>query len=208
MSTQNAVVHVSEGVSALKNDVPLPELPSGKWMLVRPKAVALNPTDWKNIDRATSPGAIVGCDYAGVVEKVSDGVTDVKVGDRVAGFVRGGDPADHSNGAFAELIKAKVGIHLRFGDDVSFEDAATLGVGISTVGQGLYQELALPFPPAKVDTPTLILIYGASSATGTLAVQYAKVTTSISSRSWAPTTSSTTKIRKLVQRSARQVMIG
>jgi NADPH:quinone reductase-like Zn-dependent oxidoreductase len=68
-----------------------------------------------------------------------------------------------------------VGIHIRLGDNVSFEDAATLGVGISTVGQGLYQELALPFPPSKVQEPTSILIYGASTATGTLAVQYAKL---------------------------------
>jgi len=176
MSTQRAVVHVSEGVSALKSDVPLPKLPEGNWMLVKTKAVALNPTDWKNIARATAPGAIAGCDYAGVVQEVAKGVTDVKVGDRVAGFARGGDAADHSNGAFAEVVKAKVGIHAKLEDNISFEDAATLGVGITTVGQGLYQELGLPFPPAKVQSPTPILIYGASTATGTLAVQFAKLT--------------------------------
>jgi len=43
------------------------------------------------------------------------------------------------------------------------------------VGQGLYQSLGLPLPPAKVQEPTSILIYGASTATGTLAVQYAKL---------------------------------
>jgi NADPH:quinone reductase-like Zn-dependent oxidoreductase len=58
---------------------------------------------------------------------------------------------------------------------MSFEDAATLGVGITTVGQGLYQELGLPIPPAKVQEPTYVLIYGASTATGTLAIQYAKL---------------------------------
>ena len=50
-----------------------------------------------------------------------------------------------------------------------------MGVGITTVGQGLYQELGLPIPPEKVQEPTPILIYGASTATGTLAVQYAKL---------------------------------
>jgi NADPH:quinone reductase-like Zn-dependent oxidoreductase len=50
-----------------------------------------------------------------------------------------------------------------------------LGVGISTVAQGLFQSLGLPFPPNKVQEPTPILIYGASTATGTLAVQYAKL---------------------------------
>ena len=57
---------------------------------------------------------------------------------------------------------------------MSFEDAATLGVGITTVAQGLYQELGLPLPPAKVQEPTSVLIYGGSTATGTLAIQFAK----------------------------------
>lgn len=86
-----------------------------------------------------------------------------------------GDPADHANGTFAQHIKAKVGTHLKIGDNVSFEDAATLGVGITTVAQGLYQELGLPLLPEKVKEPTPILIYGASTATGTLAIQYAKL---------------------------------
>ncbi|KAF2825388.1 oxidoreductase-like protein, partial [Ophiobolus disseminans] len=176
MSTQRAVVHESEGVSVLKSDVPLPKLTADNWVLVKTKAVALNPTDWKNIDRANSPGAIAGCDYAGVVEEVGQGVGSLKIGDRVAGFVRGGDPADHANGAFAEHIKAKAGIHLKLGDNISFEDAATLGVGLTTVAQGLYQELGLPFPPNKVQEHTPVLIYGASTATGTLAVQFAKLT--------------------------------
>ncbi|KAL4867890.1 hypothetical protein BDV12DRAFT_209486 [Aspergillus spectabilis] len=70
---------------------------------------------------------------------------------------------------------------------LSFEEAATLGVGVTTVGQGLYQSLQLPLPtptstfPAKEDIlpPTdgdrTILIYGGSSATGTLAIQFAKL---------------------------------
>ena len=53
---------------------------------------------------------------------------------------------------------------------MSFEDASTLGVGITTVAQGLYQELGLPLPPAKVQEPTTVLIYGGSTATGTLAI--------------------------------------
>lgn len=58
---------------------------------------------------------------------------------------------------------------------MSFEDAATLPVAITTVGQALFQSLGLPLPPAKVKEPTPILIYGASTATGTIAVQYAKL---------------------------------
>ncbi|KAF2624513.1 zinc-binding oxidoreductase ToxD [Macroventuria anomochaeta] len=174
MSTQKAVVHAEKGVSELRSDVPLPKI-QDNFIIVRTKAVALNPTDWKSIENTPSKGAIAGCDYAGIVEEVGSGVKDVKVGDRVAGFARGGDPADHSNGTFAEHTKAKAGIHAKIAENISWEDASTLGVGITTVGQGLYQTLGLPLPPAKVSEPTPVLIYGASTATGTLAVQFAKL---------------------------------
>lgn len=64
---------------------------------------------------------------------------------------------------------------IKIPDNVSFEDASTLGVGIFTVGQALYQSLGLPLPtePAKESFP--VLIYGGSTATGTLAIQFAKL---------------------------------
>jgi hypothetical protein len=63
---------------------------------------------------------------------------------------------------------------------MSFEDGATLAVGITTVAQGMYQQLKLPLPSVSM-TPTAeaatepILIYGGSTATGTLAIQFAKL---------------------------------
>lgn len=90
MSTQRAVVHKSQGVAEVRTDVPLPQL-KDDYILVKTKAIALNPTDWKSLQNRTSPGAIVGCDYSGVVEDVGTTVsTRFKVGDRVAGFVFGG----------------------------------------------------------------------------------------------------------------------
>lgn len=56
-------------------------------------------SDWKHRDFVAPPGAVLGCDFAGVVQKVTEGVTNVKVGDRVASFVHGGAYDDH--GAFA-----------------------------------------------------------------------------------------------------------
>ena len=43
------------------------------------------------------------------------------------------------------------------------------------MGQGLLQSLGLPLHPQKVSEPTPVFIYGASTATGTLAVQFAKL---------------------------------
>ena len=90
MSTRKALVHKSKGVAEVRSDVPLPKL-RDDYIIVKTKAVALNPTDWRSLYGYTSPGAIVGCDYAGVVEEVGKAVTTpFKKGDRVAGFIRGG----------------------------------------------------------------------------------------------------------------------
>lgn len=63
-------------------------------------------------------------------------------------------------------------------ESLSFEQGASLGVGISTVAQGLFQSLGLPLPsahPPKHGQPDTVLIYGGSTATGTLAIQLAKL---------------------------------
>lgn len=177
MSTQRALVVKGHGSVEVRSDVPLPKV-RDDYIIVKTKAVALNPTDWKAVHRdpgygSPATGAIVGCDYAGIVEEIGSNVTTpFKIGDKVAGFVRGADPGKYT-GAFAEHIAAKGDLQIKI--EIPFEEAATLGVGITTVGQGLYQSLGLPFPPAKVDKPTSILIYGASTATGSLAVQFAKL---------------------------------
>ena len=89
MSTRRAVVRRSDGTAEV-NEAPLPKL-RDDYIIVKTRAVALNPTYWKGLQR-TSPGAIVGCDYAGIVEEVGKKVTkSYKVGDKVAGFVRGSE---------------------------------------------------------------------------------------------------------------------
>ncbi len=72
------------------------------------------------------------------------------------------DDSNNENGAFATTITAKGGIQAKIPENVSFEDAATLGVGITTVGQGLYQSLELPLPTKPTSEKTILLIYGGS----------------------------------------------
>ena len=70
--------------------IPMPRL-RDDYVLVRPVAVALNPTDWTTLDARGDDGTIVGCDYAGIVEEVGKDVTkNFKKGDRIAGFAHGG----------------------------------------------------------------------------------------------------------------------
>lgn len=60
-------------------------------------------------------------------------------------------------------------------EGLSFEAAATLGVGITTIGQTLYMSMKLPLPSQPTEKKFPILVYGGSSATGTLAIQFAKL---------------------------------
>lgn len=82
---------------------------------------------------------------------------------------------DIENGAYAEYALVKDGHIAKIPDGMSFESAATLGTGVTSVGQSLYMVLNLPLPTNPTATPFPILIYGGSSATGTLAIQYAKL---------------------------------
>ncbi|KAH7227135.1 chaperonin 10-like protein [Fusarium redolens] len=174
MSTNTAIVIKSQGVAEL-SPVSIPSLRDG-YVLVKVKAVALNPTDVLHIDLIPTPGTRSGCDFAGVIEEVGPNVTkSFKEGDRIAGVVHGGNAVNEEDGAFAQHIVAKADVALRIPDSLTFEEAATLGVGITTVGQGLYQSLKLPLPDKPSPNREYLLIYGGSTATGALAIQFAKL---------------------------------
>lgn len=91
MPTQKAIQIQGPGDAKLVSDAPYPVL-KDTHIIVKTKAVALNPTDWKFIDEQATKGAIVGCDYAGVVEEVGKDVPNgLKKGDRVAGWTFGSE---------------------------------------------------------------------------------------------------------------------
>ncbi|KAK8083539.1 hypothetical protein PG996_002320 [Apiospora saccharicola] len=174
-TTIKAIVAVEKGKAEVRN-VAMPKL-RNDYVLVKVKAVGLNPTDWKHVDFGLAPpGARVGCDYAGVVEEVGPAVTkDFRKGDRIAGVVHGCDATQLENGAFAEYIVGKGDLQIKIPDNLSDEEAATLGISVCTVGQGLYRSLQLPLPPASFLVKQRILIYGGSTATGLLGIQFARL---------------------------------
>ncbi|KAI8822609.1 uncharacterized protein EV422DRAFT_524705 [Fimicolochytrium jonesii] len=173
--TKQISVNIKEqGKAEVVTDAAIPEIPDD-YVLVKTVAVALNPTDWKHIDYSAKAGTRVGCDYAGTVVKVGKNLTrQFKVGDDIAGAVHGSKTGPIDRGAFGEYIIAKTGVAIHKPANFSFEEAATLGVGVTTVAQGLFQTLGLPLPGENGPKGT-ILVYGGSTATGTLAIQYAKL---------------------------------
>ena len=168
-------IQVQEPGHAAIVDVPVPSLPSSDHLLIKTVAVALNPTDWKHIAREPGP-VIAGCDFSGIVSEVGSNLTSAfKKGDRVWSVVHGCNPWAPESGAFGEYLFAKGTLVNLVPEGMSFEEAATLGVGVVTVGQGLYQAMELPFPDAPLKEKKPILIYGGSSASGALGIQFAKL---------------------------------
>lgn len=104
-STHRALVVDNASESGL--EVKEQAIPAYDDLLVKVHAVGLNPSDWKHCHwKLLKPGNSSGSDFAGVIV-AAKGSTQYKVGDRVAGFTRGGFlPQD--NGAFAgtPLLKA------------------------------------------------------------------------------------------------------
>jgi len=154
------VVHVEE--------VDQPALTDDR-VLVRVRASSLNKADWHELrgwPRFLRPvtrngvlrpkTALFGSDLAGVVEAVGKDVTDLAPGDEVFGA---------RSGAFAEYASALYVV--RKPSNVTFEEAATMGIAGLTALQGLRDHGGLQ-PGERV------LINGASGGVGTFAVQVAK----------------------------------
>jgi NADPH:quinone reductase-like Zn-dependent oxidoreductase len=172
--TNHHIVIMAQGDAQIA-EVPVPQL-KDDYILVTTRAVALNPTDWKHVDFMASPGARLGCDYAGIVEAVGKAVTKgFKKGDGVAGPCYGANAANHDTGTFGQHITVKGDLQIKIPDNLSFEEAATLGIGLTTASQALYQNLRLPLPDSKAKAGCPILIFGGSTATGALSIQLAKL---------------------------------
>ena len=160
-------------------DIPEPEL-KADCILVRPHYVGNNPCDYfvRDIEPMFTKGQILGCDYSGVVEQVGvDVKTSLKPGDTVCGALAAGVGCDPTKGAFAELITAYGDFCFPLPRNITLAQAATLGVGISTIAVSFYQDFGIPLPD---NDPTFgkgkpFFVYGGSTTTGLLAVQFAKL---------------------------------
>jgi len=154
----------------------LPKLDSES-ILIKVKAVALNPTDWKHVDFVLQPGSSVGSDFAGDIVQIGADAEGkgFRVGDAVAGFIRGG-AIDPDNGAFQEYVTAFPELVWHKPASLSYEEAAAMGgVALSTAAQALYQNLNLPTPWAPATTPIPILLWAGSTAVGIFAIKIAKL---------------------------------
>ncbi|KAK2603433.1 hypothetical protein QQS21_004384 [Conoideocrella luteorostrata] len=192
-SSQRVIQQGEDGKLYLVDGAAVPALPPG-YVLVKTSAVALNPSDNKIATRFPILGARVGTDFCGTVSRVADGdctAASLRPGDVVCGaafcFA-----AEHRlvNGAFAEYVRTHASLLLRpplattayehVRGAMNPAEAATLGTAIATCIMAFWSHDALglagtPDDPLVSEKPVYVLVYGGSTATGTIATQLLKL---------------------------------
>ncbi|MFB7582938.1 NADP-dependent oxidoreductase [Streptomyces hydrogenans] len=139
-------------------------------VLVRVRAAAVNPVDWKaqagyldGMIDAVFP-VVPGWDVSGVVVRPGVSVTEWAEGDEVMGYVREDFLA---HGTFAEYVAAPVRTLARKPRNLSFEEAAALPLA----GLTAYQALRTALSVREGET---VLVLAAAGGVGSMAVQIAR----------------------------------
>src|SRR5438067_3175911 len=144
--------------------------PGENQVLVKVKAAAVNPVDWKIRDGlgemfGLKLPLILGCEVAGTVEMAGSpsrtGIKDLAAGDEAYGYL-----SAHSGG-YAEYVTAPASEFVHKPKQIDFDTAASVPVAALTAWQGIFDH-------GKLASGQRILITGASGAVGSMAVQLAK----------------------------------
>src|SRR6201989_1474910 len=138
--------------------------PKGTQVLVRVHACGLNRADLGMTKghvhgSAGGAGTVLGMEWAGAGGARGPDAKGVKVGDKIMGS---------GGAAFAEYTLADHGRLFRTPSNMNFEDAATLPVALATMHNAVVTNGALQ--PGQT-----VLIQGASSGVGLMAMQIAKL---------------------------------
>ncbi|KKY34118.1 putative zinc-binding oxidoreductase [Diaporthe ampelina] len=188
----------SHGAELEVADAPFPTDLADDEVIIKNKAVAVNPVDWK-IQSAPEPifnikyPNILGSDVAGEVVGAGASVKHLKKGDRVIGHALGLSSGSPAHGGFQLYPKLKAVTVARIPEAIPFEQAVVLPLSVSTAAAGLYLKdtlgLQLPTAPGsgsssserggpeeeekKKKKKETLLLWGGSSSVGSSVVQLA-----------------------------------
>jgi NADPH:quinone reductase-like Zn-dependent oxidoreductase len=133
---------------------------------VRVEASGVGPWDaWIRSGKSVVPQPLpltLGVDISGEIDRLGDGVTDLRVGELVFGATN-----ERFTGANAEYAVASAAMLARKPERLSFAEAAAVPVVVVTAWQALFEKAKL----ARGDT---VLIHGAAGSVGAFAVQLAR----------------------------------
>ncbi len=148
-------------------EVPKPDLPSPHHVRVKLAAAGINPLDTKlRAQPAYYPDklpAILGCDGAGIVDAIGNGVTRCKIGDAVY-FCNGG--LGDEPGCYAEYTTLHEDYCAAKPANLSLQESAALPLVLITAWEALVERV-------KLQAGQTILIHAAAGGVGHIAVQLA-----------------------------------
>jgi NADPH2:quinone reductase len=154
-------------------EVDVPDLqPSERDLLVRVKAVSVNPVDVKVRKRQASAAKnprILGWDAAGVVEAVGNAVSLFDVGDEV--YYAGDISRPGCDSQYHLVDERIVG---RKPKSLSFEQAAAMPLTTITAWEALFDRLGVDRSASSENKRRCALIIGGAGGVGSIAIQLAK----------------------------------
>ncbi|RKP47152.1 NAD(P)H-quinone oxidoreductase [Pararobbsia silviterrae] len=127
-------------------------------VLIRVASAGVNRHDVNQRRRGpdTVHSPVPGLEVSGVVVRVGDDVTDVRIGDAVCALVNGGGYAEYALADHAQVLPVPAGLSLR--------DAAALPEALFTTAHNF-------FNVARLAPGESVLIHGGTSGVGSLAIQ-------------------------------------
>lgn len=167
---------ISDSLSLIDIELPQPSA-SGRNLLVRIKAIAVNPVDCK-IRQNVSPNGdeykVLGWDAVGEVVAMGESVGNFKLGDKV--FYAGDLNRQGSNAEYQLVDERIVGNKPK---NLSDSEAAALPLTAITAWELLFERLAVTqqHPDSKKPSNAVLLIVGAAGGVGSILVQLASVLT-------------------------------
>lgn len=149
-------------------EIKIPSLKSGQ-VLVKISASSINTVDTmirsmgENLPFSPTTPAILGMDFAGIIEKVGEDVSNFSIGDEVYGCAGGlGD----LQGTLADYIAADSKLIAKKPKNLTMKEAASLPLVGITAYEGLIR--------AGVKRGQKVLVHGGTGGVGHVAVQIAK----------------------------------
>ncbi len=167
---------ISDANALLDIELPRP-IPTGRDLLIKIHAIAVNPVDYK-IRQSTSPEKeqykVIGWDAVGEVVACGESVEHFKPGDTV---YYAGDLTRMGSNAEYQLVDERIVGHKP--KSLTNAEAAALPLTSITAWELLFEHLALPLQPvASVEkSDDVLLVVGASGGVGSILVQLAKALT-------------------------------
>lgn len=187
---------ITDAESLINIELPQP-IATGRDLLVKVKAIAVNPVDYK-IRRRVSPAEgdykVLGWDAVGEVVATGEAATQFKPGDAV--YYAGDLNRQGSNAEFQLVDERLVGSKPK---SLSAAEAAALPLTTITAWELLFEHLAIKqqSPDSTEKSNEVILVVGAAGGVGSILIQITKAITGATIIATASRESSQAWVKKL-----------